>query len=266
MASSASYTLINSPANLPASVPQGFQKDATGTVYAAVAHTQWGDIPCKAVPGNAWFPYCEKEHRTNNFSWLVVPHSSLVRQGSQPQNAIPCGNQRDKAGTLYAVIAHTPHGDIPGKGKGSTAWYCHGGKEFFTQEFSWIVSNKPASIVTLRSHHGKYVVAESNHSVNANRDQAGPWEKFEYIKHDDGTVSFKSHHNRYLVAESNGACNCNRDKIGPWEKWTELRHGDGTVSYRSAHGKFLVAEKNGKLNANRAEMGPWEKFHLNPGI
>jgi hypothetical protein len=33
----------------------------------------------------------------------------------------------------------------------------------------------------LRSHHGKYVCAEQNHTVVANRDASGPWEKWEVV-------------------------------------------------------------------------------------
>ena len=32
--------------------------------------------------------------------------------------------------------------------------------------------------VSFRSAHGKYLVAESNGELNANRDQIGPWEQF----------------------------------------------------------------------------------------
>jgi hypothetical protein len=33
----------------------------------------------------------------------------------------------------------------------------------------------------LRAHHGKYVCAEQNHTVVANRDASGPWEQWQVI-------------------------------------------------------------------------------------
>ena len=69
--------------------------------------------------------------------------------------------------------------------------------------------------ISLRSHHGKYAVAESDGRMNANRDRIGPWEKFQLIRNNDGTVSLKSHHGKYVVAESDGRLNANRSALGP---------------------------------------------------
>jgi len=40
---------------------------------------------------------------------------------------------------LCAVVAHTNHGDIPGKAKGNECWYPYGGREESTNYFSYIV-------------------------------------------------------------------------------------------------------------------------------
>ena len=37
------------------------------------------------------------------------------------------------------AICHTPHGEIPGKSNGKSAWYCYGGKEVETHDFSYVV-------------------------------------------------------------------------------------------------------------------------------
>ena len=123
---------------------------------------------------------------------------------------------------------------------------------------------KPATqgVFSLRTAHGKYVVAEGDGRARANRSKVGAWERWTMIKHGGGVVSFRSAHGKYLVAEKNGQANANRTKIGPWERWTMIRHGDGTVSFRSAHGKYLVAENSGELNANRAKIGTWERFTM----
>lgn len=114
--------------------------------------------------------------------------------------------------------------------------------------------------VTLRSTHGKYVVAEPTGHANANRGKADAWEHWQLISNANNTVSFKSAHGRFLVAEADGRAQADRVKAGAWEQWQLTRNADGTVSLRSHHGKYLVAEKDGSLNANRDNLGPWERF------
>jgi len=125
--------------NPSANVPHGFQNDGAGQVHVAIAHTQWGNIPGKAKGNSCWFPYGGKEHQTNNFSWLEVPgHQVVPNSGFVPPNAVAAGNQTDGAGTLWAAIAHTSHGNIPGKAIGNNCWYAYGGAEHQTNSFSWI--------------------------------------------------------------------------------------------------------------------------------
>jgi len=137
------FALVNhqhSPSPTP-TTPAGNQTDGAGTVWVAVAHTQWGNIPGKAIGNNCWFPYGGKEHLSNNFSWLDVPGHQIVRNsGFAPPNAVAAGNQTDGAGTLWAAIAHTPQGNIPGKAIGNNCWYAYGGAEHATNNFSWICS------------------------------------------------------------------------------------------------------------------------------
>jgi len=54
------------------SLPCGFQNDGAGTLWVAIAHTNWGDIPGKAKDNTCWFSYGGQEHPTNNFSWVIV--------------------------------------------------------------------------------------------------------------------------------------------------------------------------------------------------
>ena len=37
------------------------------------------------------------------------------------------------------AVCHTPHGEIPGKSNGKSAWYCYGGKEVESHNFSYVV-------------------------------------------------------------------------------------------------------------------------------
>ena len=116
-------------------------------------------------------------------------------------------------------------------------------------------------IISLRSHHGKYVAAEASGHANANRARVGPWEKFRVELVSGNRIALKSvAHNRYLVAESNGQANANRVHRGPWEIFRLMKVSDRRFALRSHHGKYLVAESNGHLNANRVHRGPWELF------
>ena len=49
--------------------------------------------------------------------------------------------------------------------------------------------------IAISTHTRHYVVAEEggDHVLNANRDNAGPWEVFDLVQHDDGSVSFIAH-------------------------------------------------------------------------
>jgi len=124
----------------PAGAVAAQQNDSTGTVYAAIAHTQWGEIPAKAKGNTAWFPYGEKEYTTNNFSWLKVPGYHLeANKGTPPANAVAAGHQNDGTGPLWVAIANTQWGTIPAKAKGNTAWFSYADIEHTTHSFSWVV-------------------------------------------------------------------------------------------------------------------------------
>jgi len=121
------------------SVKAGFQNDGAGDLWCIIAHTNWGDIPGKGKGNDGWFSYGGKEHATNNFSWVIARGWRLEKGNHPPQNGLPVGHQNDGAGTLWAVVAHTNHGDIPGKGKDNSCWYPYGGQEHSTNNFSWVV-------------------------------------------------------------------------------------------------------------------------------
>ena len=117
-----------------------------------------------------------------------------------------------------------------------------------------------SAIVSLRSHHGRYMVAEPDGMARANRSRVGPWERFVLIEHGGGQVSLRGAHGMYLVAEPDGGAKADRWQIGGWERFQKIDHPDGTVSFRGAHGDHLVAEPDGSLKADRPSIGAWEKF------
>lgn len=123
----------------------GYQNDGVGEIYSAVAKTRWGTIPGKAKGKTCWFPYGGKEYTTENFVWLTSmrPVKMKRNEGHPPKLAIQCAFQEDGAGYLYAAIAETKWGKIPGKAKDSTCWYPYGGREYYTSDFYWLVRGTP---------------------------------------------------------------------------------------------------------------------------
>jgi hypothetical protein len=144
---------------------------------------------------------------------------------------------------------------------------------------------KMNDLISLKSSHGKYLVAEADGRLNANRDQIGPWEKFRILDPNNiastrevrygDIISLHSDHGKYVVAEADGRANANRDAIGPWEKWTILDPNnpnsgsvipdDGRIALKSFHGKYMVAEADHTVNANRDAIGPWEIWAIIKG-
>jgi hypothetical protein len=134
------FELVQSSSPPNGAVKSGHQNDGAGDLYTAVAHTDKGNIPGKAKNNSCWYPYGGKENEIHNFSYVVMPNWRLEKNhGHPPGNAIPVGQQNDGAGDLYAAVAHTDKGNIPGKAKNNTCWYPYGGKEQETSNFSWVV-------------------------------------------------------------------------------------------------------------------------------
>ena len=123
----------------------------------------------------------------------------------------------------------------------------------------------PDNTISIKSHHKKYVVAETNGEANANGDIVGLWETFTIESLDVNTIALKSQEGKYLVAEdssTNYEVNANSDAIGEKETFTVIKHAGGTVSFRTTYGRYLVAERDGRLRADRTWMRAWEKFSL----
>lgn len=125
--------------------------------------------------------------------------------------------------------------------------------------------------------HSKYFSAEGNGggTVNANRDNAGPWETFLMAADEDcimdgSSVSIETGAKYYFSAQDNGNLHADRKSAGSWEHFSLVNHTDvagcledgDSVSLRSVHGKYLVAEDNGSANADRDGIGSWERFQV----
>lgn len=122
----------------------------------------------------------------------------------------------------------------------------------------------PRHMVTLKSAHGQFLVAEKGGQLNANRTEADVWEHFELIEHSDGRVSLRSHHGKYVVADRQKKAKVDRSELNDWEKFQIILHPDGRVSLKSFHDTYLTADKTGKVVASRKAVSDWEKFTITP--
>ncbi len=85
---------------------------------------------------------------------------------------------------------------------------------------TWVVEHPTgdANVIALKNlGNQRYLVAERNGTVNANRSRAGDWERWRVIRRSSTTIALRSHHGRYLVAERDGRLNANRRHIRNWE-------------------------------------------------
>ncbi|KAL3099195.1 hypothetical protein niasHS_000803 [Heterodera schachtii] len=131
-------------------------------------------------------------------------------------------------------------------------------------------------IVYLRSFANKKVVS----AWNAGKDQlvarldapgtaADAWEKFEWIKNSDGTVSLRALANgKYVCADKDRDAKliANKDWNQVWERYNKVDNADGTISLRAVmNNKYVCAEQNlndSPLTANRDNNLGWEKFYV----
>jgi len=119
-------------------MPHGHQNDGAGDVWVAIAHTQWGDIPGKALGNTCWYCYGGAEYTAENFSW-VVGHAHLVHCNQYPNPVHPALGRQNECGSVWPAIANSQWGTIPGKAIGTTCWYPYGGKEYTTNDFHYVV-------------------------------------------------------------------------------------------------------------------------------
>lgn len=114
----------------------------------------------------------------------------------------------------------------------------------------------------------QFVTAEQagTQPLQANRLQAGAWERFQIVDLGDGDVALWADINgRYVAADNSGNSPliANRTAVGPWERFQLTTHPDGAISLKARiNGMYVSAADGGNspLIANRAAIGTWEKF------
>ncbi len=136
--------------------------------------------------------------------------------------------------------------------------------------------------VCFKSLHAKFIVAEHDGKVNANRTRAASLETWSMRKRVmpkkvtrityGSQISLKSYHGKYLVSEHSGALNANRTAARSLERFTIINANNpssrGYVKFgdkiflKSSLGKYVVAEHNGTANANRNRAASLETFYI----
>jgi hypothetical protein len=115
--------------------------------------------------------------------------------------------------------------------------------------------------VALRSHEGRFVVAENNGggAVNANRTRRGPWETLRITTMGHQLVRLRARTGKYLTAEGGGGrqVTANREAVGLWETFalvnfsraTNRFAGGDTVALRTLTGEYVRVTSLGVVDA-----------------
>lgn len=153
---------------------------------------------------------------------------------------------------------------VPGEAHGSCAPL---GKGFIPME-----DGEHFAYGALKSHHGKYVVADrfNGRTMKADAETPDDWEKFKVYqildyRNNSNLFSLQSFHSEFVACEPHGGLIADRSEVKGWEEFIWLNNEDETVSLLCAHtGKYLRATPSGFLHADADRIDDWEKFIWEP--
>jgi len=209
------------------------------------------------------------------------PWEQLTIETSNPYSPIYYGQSVSFRGIHGKYLCAEDNGNAVANRPGPGPW----------ETFVVVNSENPNSTGLVRKHdkvafrgcHGKFLCAEQNGDLVANRPGPGPWETFTIDFHGldskfslsntirlNKKVSLQSVHGPYVCGEDNGNAVANRPGPGPWETFKIKAEGgskhkgplryNSKVHFKTVHKKYLCAEDNGNAVANRPGPGPWETF------
>ena len=121
--------------------------------------------------------------------------------------------------------------------------------------------------VSLMTHHGKYLSAQRNGTLEANRDKALGWETFKVEDNNffaRGSVAFKTTHGRYIGIDVFGKINADNLSAMAKEGFYPIFMGPGKIALKAHNGKFVCVEPSGKIVVNRDVPKEWETFTIVP--
>lgn len=183
---------------------------------------------------------------------------------------------------LYIARNYGPEFLVTNGSTASTSRYCQTFIALYYDREVYPCGSPPGPSVSLQANNNQYVVAENNGGgdVNANRDNIGPWETFELIDlnggslHDGDPVAFRAGNGDYFQAVGGGGGLVLAIGGAPngWETFTLITRdcsncdvGSGDrVALQSYDGHYVVAESGGGdvVKADRISIGAWEEFRI----
>lgn len=119
--------------------------------------------------------------------------------------------------------------------------------------------------IVLKTTHNKFLCAEPNGKLVANRSAAKIWERFTPEPAPGNKISLKSCHNKYVCSENNGNMVANRDRAQLWEHFEVWVISPGTftnncicgITLKSHLGKNLCFFPEGHIR-QQDHLLPWE--------
>lgn len=117
--------------------------------------------------------------------------------------------------------------------------------------------------VRLLSHHDKFLTAEQDGLVKADRDHGNDWEEFHVTCTGDGLVALKTFHNKFLkIHPWKEAIHADASAINDWEKFLWVTHIDNKISLQAHTGMWLRATDKHEVRADAPRVDDWEKFRI----
>ena len=115
----------------------------------------------------------------------------------------------------------------------------------------------------LKSVYGKFLSAQSDGTVEWNRDSYGAWEQITFEQWGKDSGFLKSIHGKYLAAAYNHELEWDRPHKLDYEKFTVYQYED-KIALQSAHGRYMSAQPDGSVDVDRTEIGRLEWFQVHP--
>jgi len=115
----------------------------------------------------------------------------------------------------------------------------------------------------LRSlHTKKFLSAQPDGHIHANREKADAWERFSFVSERPVSKYFiRTAHGKYLSAGPQGAFACSPN-TQDWEKFQITMTKPGHIALRSHHNLHVAVDNETGVVANRKDVGDWEQFEL----
>jgi hypothetical protein len=119
--------------------------------------------------------------------------------------------------------------------------------------------------IQLKAYNGKFICAESNHSIIADKEKASTWETFILVDFGGNSCALIAHDNTFLSAElqSKAEITASRNDVKSWENFTLVELGSNMIALKAFNGKYLsVDSASSLLSAVGESPGEREKFEL----